>query len=70
MKVRDLTYEMLVGNKAINLIMLDDNKAGNDMLKTLADRQQEPELKEMTMSFMNKSKTELVEIMTSSQYSR
>lgn len=70
MKVRDLSYEMLVSNKAINLIMLDDNKAGNDMLKTLADRQQEPEVKEMTMSFINKSKKELVEIMTSSQYGR
>jgi tetratricopeptide (TPR) repeat protein len=70
MKVRDLTYEMLLSNKAINLIMLDDYKAGNDMLKTFADRQQEPELKEMAMSFMNKSKKELVEIMTSSQYSR
>lgn len=70
MKVRDMTYEMLVSNKAINLIMLDYNKVGNDILKALADKQQEPELKEMTMSFMNKSKKELVEIMTSSQYSR
>jgi tetratricopeptide (TPR) repeat protein len=70
MKVQDMTYEMLVSNKAINLIMLDDNKGGNDLLKSLADKQQEPELKEMTLSFMNKTRKELVNMMTSSQYSR
>jgi len=70
MKVQGITYEMLVNNKAINLIMLDDNKAGNDLLKSLAAKQQEPELKEMTLSFMNKTKKELVDMMTSSQYSR
>ena len=67
MKVQDLNYEMLVSNKAINLIMLGDNKNGNDLLKAIADRQQDPELKEMTLSFMNKSKKELVEMMTNSQ---
>ena len=70
MKMRDLNYEMLISNKAINLIMLDDNKRGNDLLKTIADRQQEPGLKELTLSFMNKSKKQLVEMMTDSQYSR
>ena len=70
MKVQDMTYEMLVSNKAINLIMLDDNKSGNDLLKAIADRQKEPEIKEMTLSFMNKTKKELVDMMTSSQYSR
>ena len=70
MKVQDMTYEMLVTNKAINLIMLDNNKKGNDLLKTIADREQEPELKELTLSFMNKSKKELVEKMTNNQYSR
>ena len=69
-KARDMNYEMLVSNKAINLIMLDDSKTGNDLLKVLADEQQEPELKEMTISFMNKSKKELIEMMTSSQHSR
>ena len=70
MKMQDLNYEMLINNKAINLIMLDDNKRGNDLLKTIADNQQEPELKELTLSFMNKSKKELVDMMTDSQYSR
>ena len=70
MKVKDMNYEMLVCNKAINLIMLNDHKTGNNLLQTIADRQQEPELKEMILSFTNKSKKELVEKMTSSQYSR
>ena len=70
MAVQNMNYEMLATNKAINLIMLDDKKTGNDLLKAIADRQQEPELKEMTLSFMNKSKKELIEMMTDSQYSR
>ncbi len=39
MKVQDMNYEMLVSNKAVSLIMLDDNKAGNDLLKGIAERQ-------------------------------
>jgi tetratricopeptide (TPR) repeat protein len=70
MKVQNMNYEMLISNKAINLIMLGDNKSGNDLLKGIADRQQEPELKAMILSFMNKSKKELVDMMTDSQYSR
>ena len=70
MNIHDLNYEMLITNKAINLIMLGDNKTGHDLLKSISDRQKEPELKELTLSFMNKSKKELVEMMTSSQYSR
>jgi tetratricopeptide (TPR) repeat protein len=70
MKAQNMNYEMLISNKAINLIMLGDNKTGNNLLKGIADRQQEPELKEMTLSFMNKSKKELVDMMTDSQYSR
>jgi tetratricopeptide (TPR) repeat protein len=70
MTFQNLNYEMLATNKAINLIMLDDNKNGNNLLKGIADRQQMPELKEWTFSFMNKSKKELVDMMTDSKYSR
>ena len=70
MNIHDLNYEMLITNKAINLIMLGDNKTGHDLLKSISDRQKEPELRDFTLSFMNKSKKELVEMMTSSQYSR
>ena len=70
MKARNLDYEMLVSNKAVNLIMLDDYKGGNDLLKAFADRQQERDLKEMALSYMNKSKKQLVDILTDSKYSR
>jgi len=70
MKVQDMNYEMLAGNKAINLIMLNDNKIGNELFKSIADRQQDPELKALTLAFMNKSKKELVEMMTNVQHSR
>jgi tetratricopeptide (TPR) repeat protein len=69
-KVQDMTYEMLVSNKAINLIMLGDSKSGNDLLKAITDRQKEPELRERTLSFMNKTKKELVDMMTNMQDSR
>jgi tetratricopeptide (TPR) repeat protein len=65
MNIQNLSYEMLESNKAINLIMLGDYKTGNDLLKSIYNRQKEPELKAMTLSFMNKSKKELLEIMTS-----
>jgi len=70
MNVHHMNYEMLVSNKAINLIMLGENKAGNDLLKSIAERQQEPESRDLTLSYMNKSKKELVEMMTNSQYNR
>ncbi len=70
MKARDLDYEVLLNNKAVNLIMLDDYKGGNDMLKAFADRQKERDLKEMAQSYMNKSKKEIVEMLTDSKYSR
>lgn len=69
MKIQDMSYDMLVTTKAITLIMLDDNKTGIDLLKGLADRQQDPDLKEVTLAFM-KSKNELIEMMTNFQYSR
>lgn len=69
MKVKDMTYDMLMSNKGINLIMLDDYKASKDLFKALLDKEQEPDLKEMTLSYMNKTKKELVDMMTSSQYS-
>ena len=70
MKARDLNYEVLVNSKAVNIIMLDDYKGGNDMLKEIADRQQEPDLKEMTISYMNKRKKEIVDMLTDSKYNR
>lgn len=62
-------YEMLVSNKAINLIMLGDTNKANDILKKLYDSQNDEELKTMTLSLMNKSKKELLTQLTSDQYS-
>jgi hypothetical protein len=70
MDVRNLNHQMLVGNKAINLIMLGDNKTGNDLLKSILDGQKEPEWRELTLPFINKRKKELVEMMTTSEYRR
>lgn len=61
-------YEMLVGNKAINLIMLGDKENANEILKKLYDRQSDEELKKMTLSMMNKSKKQLLELWPSDQY--
>ena len=70
MNVEHLDYEMLVSNKAINLIMLGNNKEGHDLLLLVADRQQELESKRMSLSLMNKNKKELVEMFTDNPYSR
>jgi tetratricopeptide (TPR) repeat protein len=70
MDIRHLDHEMLVSNKAINLIMLGDNKTGNDLLKSILNSQKEPEWRELTLPFINKRKKELVEMMTTSEYRR
>ncbi len=63
-------YEMLVGNKAVNLIMLGDEIKANELLKELHDSQTNEELKKMTLSMMNKSKKELLALWTEDKYSR
>ena len=70
MKVNNSDYDMLVGNKAINLIMLGKNKDANELLQKLYDKQTDSNLQKLTLSMMNKSKKELVNSMTNSQYSR
>lgn len=62
-------YEMLVSNKAINLIMLGDQTRANELLKKLYDSQTDEELKKWTASLMNKDKKELLELWTINQYS-
>ena len=62
-------YDMLVGNKAINLIMLGDEVEADKILKTLYDTQQDEEMKKMTLSLMNKTKKELIEQFTDDRYS-
>jgi len=62
-------FDMLVGNKAINLIMLGDEVEANKILKTLYDTQRDEEMKKMTLSLMGKTKKELIEQFTNDQYS-
>ena len=63
-------YEMLVGNEAVNLIMLGDEIKANELLKKLYDSQTDEALKKMTLSMMNKSKKELLASLTEDKYSR
>ncbi len=67
-KNKNLDYEVLLSFKAVNLIMLDDFKGGNALLNDFVDRQKESDLKEMALSYMNKSKKELVDMLTDSKY--
>ena len=62
-------FDMLVSNKAINLIMLDDSAEADKILKTLYGKQQDEEMKKMILSVMNKTKKELIEQFTDDRYS-
>jgi tetratricopeptide (TPR) repeat protein len=53
-------YEMLVGNKAMNLKMLGDEAKANELLQQLYDSQTNKKNREAISLFMNKSKRELV----------
>jgi tetratricopeptide (TPR) repeat protein len=56
-------YDMIMTNKSINLIMLDKKGEANTLLKNLYDSQKDRELKEMTLSMMNKNKSELIKLL-------
>ncbi|MBK6825879.1 MAG: hypothetical protein IPG86_02910 [Chitinophagaceae bacterium] len=70
MTTQNIEYQVFSMYKAINLIMIGENKSGNDLLKLLIEREQEPELKQNMLTFMNKTKKQLVEMFTEAQYSR
>jgi tetratricopeptide (TPR) repeat protein len=69
MNASNRDYEMLVGNKAINLIMLGDTSAANQLLTRLYESQTDEEQKKMTQSMMHKRKKELLQLWTTNQYS-
>ena len=69
MNEKNRDYDMFSMNKAINLIMLGDEK-GNELLKQLYNRQTDDSFKELIASFMNKSKNEMLSLMTGNRYSR
>ena len=64
MKVENRNYEMLITNKAVDLIMLGEKEKGNLLLIKVYENQIDKSLKAMALSFMNKSKSEIVEMIT------
>lgn len=60
MNKKNTAYEMLLGNKAINYIMLGDTTKANEILGTLLANQTDGEMKRITLSMMNKNRDELL----------
>lgn len=67
MSVTNTDYDMLLTNKAANLIMLGYQQQANGILKNLYDKQTDEELKMNTLLMMNKSKKQLLEFLTGNQ---
>ncbi len=61
MSIKNRDYEMLVTNKATNLIMLGDQEKANQLLKKLYEGQSDEEIKNEILSMMNKNKKELLQ---------
>ncbi len=55
-------YEMIVMNKAVNLIMLNKNNESNDLLKKLMEIQTNPEMKKIAASMIGINKGQLIEL--------
>ena len=64
MNVKNGAYDMLVINKAINQIMLGQKKKGDSLLRQIYETQSDSSQKAMTLSLMNKNKSEIVEMVT------
>ena len=61
MSTSNRNYDMLSINKAIDLILLDQQIKGNELLKQLYNRQTDEAYKDLILSFMNKNRKELLE---------
>jgi hypothetical protein len=76
MQTNNRDYVMLVTNKAINLVMLGDDAQANQLLKSLyqiqsGNTQFSNAEKEFIALLMNKSKEQLIDILTNPEkYSR
>jgi len=64
MNIKNRDYEMIVGNKAVNLIMLGEGNRGNEILQKLYNNQSDSLAKKMTLSIMNKTKWQLLDSYT------
>ena len=57
-------YDMILSNKAINLVMLGEQEQANKTFKKLYDRQSDENSKNMILSIMNKNKIQLLQLLT------
>lgn len=62
MNVNNKNYDMLVTNKAMDLIMLGQQANGNLLLKQVYENQTDSSQKELIYPFINKNKAEIIEI--------
>jgi tetratricopeptide (TPR) repeat protein len=62
MNLKNSNYEMIMINKAVNLIMLNRNSEANILLKKLTGNQSDGEMKKITLSMMNLSKSQLIQM--------
>ena len=61
MSTKNKSYNILLMNKSLNLILVGQEKKGNEILKQLYDRQIDETFKEFYSSFMNKSRKEIID---------
>ena len=70
MSFKNSNYEMIMTNKAVNLIMLNRKAEANTLLKKLVETQSDGEMKKITLSMMNLNKNQLIEMYYSDKNSR
>jgi len=71
MKSNNSSYEIVAGNKAINLKMLGKEEEADKFLEVLSERQTDTALKQAVLLWVGKSKREILEEMSrDDQYSR
>jgi tetratricopeptide (TPR) repeat protein len=68
MNIKNKDYNMLFMDEAINLIMLSNQTKGNQFLKQLYDRQTDSFFKELTATYMNKNKKEVLDLMSGDKH--
>ncbi len=69
MNVNNNVYAMLVGNKAVNLIMLGNDKQLNELLNNLSVSQIDTEIKKNILAMKRINKKELINRMTGDENS-
>jgi hypothetical protein len=63
MKIHDRKYDLLLFNKAFNLVLIRQNEKGNQIMKALYDKNNDETFREMIRIYMNKSKQEILDML-------